>query len=161
MAFEVRRVVTGLGADGKSCVIHDGPLSELPGGTGDPAVIWRTIEFPADNRGSAETATPFDISLFADASFGILFSVAPGNVSSWHTTDTVDYVVVLKGRVRLELEAGFADLGPGDVVVDRGVKHSWLALGDEPAVMFAAVVRAVPLGTGSQFDENFAQFLKH
>jgi quercetin dioxygenase-like cupin family protein len=62
---------------------------------------------------------------------------------SWHTTATVDVDVILSGRVRLELPDGIAtELGPGDVVVQRGTAHRWVALGDEPLRMAAVMVAA-------------------
>ncbi|MGY1746117.1 cupin domain-containing protein [Blastococcus sp. SYSU D00695] len=57
---------------------------------------------------------------------------APG----FHTTPTVDYGVVLSGRVALELDDGaLTELAPGDVVVQNGTRHAWRNPGDEPAHM--------------------------
>ncbi len=50
----------------------------------------------------------------------------------WHTTDTIDYGIVLSGRVELGLDHGWVELGPGDVVVQRATRHAWKLLGDEP-----------------------------
>jgi hypothetical protein len=50
---------------------------------------------------------------------------------------------VLSGRVALELPGGHrAELGPGDVVVQRGTDHRWIPL-EEPFRM-AALMVAVP-----------------
>ena len=55
---------------------------------------------------------------------------APG----FHTTPTVDYGVVLSGRVVLELDDGVTtELAPGDVVVQNGTRHAWRNPGDEAA----------------------------
>ncbi len=160
MAFNNRRVVTGLDATGKSCVISDARLDQLPVCATDPTVIWQSDEFPASNAGHADGARAFSIDSFKSSNFWVMFSQAPGKPSAWHATDTLDYVVVLSGRVMLELETGGVELGPGDLIVDRGVTHSWCALGDQPAVMLAVVQRAAPVGDGSHFSADFAQYLK-
>ena len=46
-----------------------------------------------------------------------------------HTTDTVDYGIVLSGRIELELDDGAtAIMEAGDVVVQNGTRHAWRAL---------------------------------
>jgi mannose-6-phosphate isomerase-like protein (cupin superfamily) len=53
-----------------------------------------------------------------------------------HTTDTIDFVVVLAGDVVLELDDGIEKvLHPGDAVVQNGTRHRWRNEGTEPAVM--------------------------
>jgi hypothetical protein len=44
-----------------------------------------------------------------------------------HTTDTIDYVVVLEGEIELETGDGAdpIELSAGDVVVQGGVRHAW------------------------------------
>ena len=43
-----------------------------------------------------------------------------------HTTDSVDFDVVLFGEVVLELDDGVeAVLKPGDCVVQNGTRHAW------------------------------------
>jgi quercetin dioxygenase-like cupin family protein len=61
----------------------------------------------------------------------------------WHATATVDVDVILSGRVRLDLPDGVStELQPGDVVVQRGTNHRWVALGDEPMRMASVMVSA-------------------
>lgn len=53
-----------------------------------------------------------------------------------HTTDTVDFEVVLSGEVVLELDGGAERvLRPGDAVVQNGTRHRWSNRGAEPAVL--------------------------
>jgi quercetin dioxygenase-like cupin family protein len=43
-----------------------------------------------------------------------------------HTTDTIDFEVVLEGTVTLELDDGATvTLQPGDTVVQNGTRHRW------------------------------------
>jgi hypothetical protein len=63
MAGEVRRVVTGHTADGRSCFIHDGPAPHVyqrSPGSSIVTELWETGASPADNRGDDDpTRSPF------------------------------------------------------------------------------------------------------
>lgn len=53
-----------------------------------------------------------------------------------HTTATIDFEVVLRGQVDLELDDGAkVHLGVGDTVVQNGTRHRWSNPGTEPAVL--------------------------
>ncbi len=57
-----------------------------------------------------------------------------------HQTGTVDYVVLLAGKVTLLLDEGECDLEPFDVVVQRGTNHAWINKGAEPALLVAVMI---------------------
>ncbi len=57
-----------------------------------------------------------------------------------HTTQTIDAIIVISGRVRLLLDDDECVLGPGDVVMQRGTNHGWVAEGDETALLVAVLV---------------------
>jgi len=60
-----------------------------------------------------------------------------------HTSQTVDYGVVLSGQMRLELDDGASVLlGPGDCVVQNGTRHAWRNPGDRECVMAFVIVGA-------------------
>ncbi len=42
-----------------------------------------------------------------------------------HTTDTVDYAIVLSGEVYAVLEKGEKLLRAGDILIQRGTNHAW------------------------------------
>ena len=68
---------------------------------------------------------------------------APPSEEGWHATPTVDVDVVLRGRVLLELPDGVqTELGPGDVVIQRGTNHRWTAIGDEQFAMTTVMIDA-------------------
>ena len=68
---------------------------------------------------------------------------APPSEEGWHATPTVDVDVVLRGRVLLELPDGVqTELGPGDVVIQRGTNHRWTAIGDEQFAMATVMIDA-------------------
>jgi len=60
-----------------------------------------------------------------------------------HTTDTIDYVIVVDGEIWLELDEG--KVGPlrcGDIVVQNGTRHAWRNRGDGPATLVFVFVGA-------------------
>ena len=57
-----------------------------------------------------------------------------------HKTDTVDYIILLKGDVTLILDEEEIDLKPFDVVVQRGTNHAWVNNGTEPALLIAVLI---------------------
>jgi mannose-6-phosphate isomerase-like protein (cupin superfamily) len=67
-----------------------------------------------------------------------------------HTTDTIDFDLVLRGQVVLELDDGAERLlTVGDTVVQNGTRHRWRNPGPEPvllAVFMFGAHRAAPLG---------------
>lgn len=62
-----------------------------------------------------------------------------------HRTQTVDYIIVLKGEIYAILETGEKLLKAGDVLIQRGTNHSWSVRGTEPCIVAAILVNAKPL----------------
>ena len=64
---------------------------------------------------------------------------APG----MHTTDTVDYGIVISGEICLELDDGVEiHLRPGDCVVQNGTRHAWRNRGTVPCTMAFVMIGA-------------------
>ena len=57
-----------------------------------------------------------------------------------HKTETVDYIILLKGDVTLILDDEEIDIKPLDVVVQRGTNHAWVNNGTEPALLIAVLI---------------------
>jgi len=57
-----------------------------------------------------------------------------------HKTDTIDYIILLKGDVTLILDEEEVRLKPHDVVVQRGTNHAWVNNGAEPALLIAVLI---------------------
>ena len=61
-----------------------------------------------------------------------------------HTTDTIDFEVVLDGTIVLELGDGAeVALHPGDTIVQNGTRHRWKNVGDKPARLALFICGAV------------------
>jgi hypothetical protein len=60
-----------------------------------------------------------------------------------HTTDSIDYDVVLEGEIVLELDGGKEVLlKKHDVCVQHGTRHAWRNRSDKPATMLFVLVGA-------------------
>jgi hypothetical protein len=44
---------------------------------------------------------------------------------AYHTTDTIDYAIVLQGEIHALLDEGEKLMRPGDVLIQRGTPHAW------------------------------------
>jgi quercetin dioxygenase-like cupin family protein len=143
----VRRLVTGVDADGRSCAVVDGEPAFVfrpVGATGTTLVeLWQTggpLVAP-DQGGDPDTSYELE-----PKGRGIAFRFvelpaghAPGE-AGWHTTDTIDVDIIVSGRMELALpDEEPVELGPGDVVIQRQTHHRWRPLGDEPVRMAAAM----------------------
>lgn len=143
-----RRVVTGIDAEGRSCVLFDGPAPQFETGY-STQLVWQTLTRPADNSGTGDVAEPYRLDmLHTPGSTFAICQFAPHSPAHMHATDTIDYLVILSGRVTLVVEDGEAELGPGDLVVDRGVMHGWRNDHDEPCVAVAINLPAHPVAGG-------------
>lgn len=137
-----RRVVTGTPTiDGGAVIGVNGAMSTLTDLwlTGGPL---REIEQGGDGSAGWHLAP-----VGGGVSFRLveLVSEVPLADEGWHATNTVDIDVILSGRMRLELPDGIeTELGPGDVVVQRGTRHRWSAVGAEPVRMAAVMIAASP-----------------
>lgn len=138
-----RRVVTGLDADDRSCIIIDGPSD---------GVIWQTAETPASNSGTADQGGTFSFQFATGATKFFIAELPPGDGlfgPGMHASNTIDYIAILRGEVVLVLETGETLVRAGDVVVDRGVLHGWRCDGPDPVAMAIVMVDAAPVGPGA------------
>ena len=60
--------------------------------------------------------------------------------AAMHETDTIDYIILLKGDVSLILDEEEVKLKPHDVVVQRRTNHAWVSHGTEPALLIAVLI---------------------
>jgi mannose-6-phosphate isomerase-like protein (cupin superfamily) len=143
-----RRVVTGIGPDGRSCILYEGEVPQL----GPVAnLVWRTAAVPADNSDKEDAALPYSMDFLHDGGTNfIITEFPPGRheLAFMHATDTTDYLVVISGEITLVLEASETRCGPGTLIVDRGVIHGWRNDGTVPAVYASVTVPAKPVGKG-------------
>jgi quercetin dioxygenase-like cupin family protein len=126
-------------------VLEDTPVARshsIPGATFHE--VWNTGETPALLRAREPhepTARPLVTPPDPGGTIVRIVDLEPGARSPMHRTETVDYGIVLAGRVVLVLDDGSETaLEPGDVVVQRGTNHAWTNTGEQPARMAFVLV---------------------
>ena len=135
----LRRVVTGVDAAGRSCILFDGPAART---------IWSTDSVPADNGGVADTGGE-TINFPTDGTRFVTVEFPPGDMKRMHATDTIDYLVVISGEAVFITETGETRLRAGDVLVDRGVVHAWRNDTDQTCRIVNVLVPAKPVAKGA------------
>lgn len=114
---------------------------ELPAGIGRPP---QSMNFPGP------AGTKFGIMCFPPRSAGKLdlhgslgdgAEIMEGDNPGMHRSDTIDYEVILSGKVDIVLEDGARrTLRPGSLLVMGGVGHAWENHYDEPCFYTAVVI---------------------
>ena len=175
MIWRVRRVLTGHDADGRSTFIADGEapnVKEVPVMPGLALTdLWETTGAPASNEGDADAAeravrleppkngtilrivefppdSQWRTARSREAFKAIGAAHAPDKRSSdpmMHKTNTVDYIIVLKGEIYAVMDTGEKLLRAGDILVQRGTNHSWSVRTNEPCIVAAVLVSAKPV----------------
>ena len=171
MAATIRRVVTTETGQGHSTVLLDGPVScaaDIVEGlrlsdiwmsaAGTPflypaadLMAGRVVELSPPQSGTRVRL--FELPPDADyldrvssedllGGIGAAHQLGEAAHPGMHKTPTLDYVVVIRGRVHLVLDEAEVELGPGDCVVQGGVSHAWSNRADEPALLAAVLVAA-------------------
>ena len=140
------RIVSGLDAQGKSTVLINEDLRSDEAGA---ILAWMTTGAPADNSEipSPDVVPNFDLMHSAASTF-LLVRMPPGSETKSHATDTIDYITMISGHISFGTETGQVTLSAGDILVDRGVIHSWWNDGDEDAVYSVVALPASPVGGG-------------
>lgn len=64
---------------------------------------------------------------------------------SMHRTETLDYIICIKGEVYLMTDVDEVKMVPGDVVVIRGTNHGWSNRSAEPCLLIGVMIDARPL----------------
>lgn len=137
-----------------AALLWETPASPTLGAPGDPslsatwvppvgAVSLGFVTFPPD---SVMMSTSFDPAVAR----GEYLQMLPGLAETFemdspgmHTTDTIDYAVLLDGEMHLELDGGaMKKLAPRDVVIQNGTRHAWRNRSDKPATMLFVLIGA-------------------
>ena len=148
MSLKLRRVVTGHTADGRAKVeideIAQNVVSSRPGVSS--CVVWSSKGFPVDNDGFSDpTKTPFKTTVEGGTIFRVV-RYEPGVAPRNHRTDSIDYAVVVSGKIEMELDDGVVvTLKAGDTLVQRGTIHNWVNRGQEPCIVAFVLVSASPV----------------
>ena len=155
--------------DGPAPDVLPGVVSPLVTST----LIWRTDRAPASNAGNDDMApaglrvptaprerggTVFRITeIPPDSAFGDVSKLTMSHHGvhtteegrrrhfMFHTTETVDYAIVLDGEIWAMLDDTETLMRQGDVLVQRGTHHSWSNRSDKVCRMAFILIDAEPL----------------
>lgn len=149
----VRRVVTGVDELGRSTFLSDGPAyggdawAEVwltdprldPDAVVDPQFGTAVLEPPPGGTAFRVFEVPPD-EVMRERMAANIGRIDGLEADGFHTTRTLDYVMVLDGEITLELDTGEVSLGPGDCVVQRGTRHAWRNRTGKPVKMMAVMI---------------------
>jgi mannose-6-phosphate isomerase-like protein (cupin superfamily) len=160
-ASDIRRVVTGLDANNKAVVLFDSRMALQPGPYGLQATnLWVTDSYPLGFSFKNDTSAipvgispldngtkfrvvefpPLDPATEAKMEPGFLMKAVgpaaparglPVTHPLMHRTRSVDYAVVLSGKVDMMLDDTAVHLRPGDTIVQQATNHAWVNHGKE------------------------------
>jgi mannose-6-phosphate isomerase-like protein (cupin superfamily) len=174
----LRRIVTGHGDDGRSCIVSErtyrrgdvdvispaeepefmlaelwrleiSPETDAPDLTsGQPLVFAppaggaaiKLCVVPSESTRDYSRRKEIFAAAGADHGFGENAVRHPG----MHRTETVDFIVVISGRLFLVMDEGETLLQPGDVVIQRGTNHAWSNPDATPCLIAAIMLDAKP-----------------
>ena len=157
-----RRVVTGHDANGNATVLFDGPapnarhrksgitstmlwrtetsppeysagddwsLGEFPVAPPPGGAIFRVVDFPPENDmpDIDNAAMLAEMGLDPEQNAG-----REGVHSSLHTTQSVDFAIIMSGEIDMILDTGEVHLEAGDTFVQQATAHGYINRGSEP-----------------------------
>jgi quercetin dioxygenase-like cupin family protein len=144
----VRTLITGVDAEGRSCVVSQDALAldQLAPGFA-MGIPYATTTSPPPPR-AAGTAPLIDQGIDPGLARWMVVELGPGSQTPMHHTDTLDLQTVLSGTVDLVLDDGAHALEQGDLVVLTGVDHAWKA-GPDGCRLTAVLIGTPPPDSGA------------
>jgi mannose-6-phosphate isomerase-like protein (cupin superfamily) len=101
-------------------------------GTAPPkrGTVMRTIDIPPEAKDPEERRRN------AEATFKAIFNdlhrpPSNGLHPAYHTTDSIDYAIVLSGEIYALMDRGETLMRAGDVLIQRGTPHAWSNRGEQ------------------------------
>ena len=140
----MKTVITGVDADGKSCVVSQDEmaLDQLAPGFA-MGIRYATATSPPPARPGG-VAPLVDQGIAPGLVRWMVVDLGRDSETPMHHTDTLDLQTVLSGSVDLVLDDGAHQLEPGDLVVLTGVDHAWRG-GPDGCRLGAVLIGTPPL----------------
>ena len=128
MLTPIRRVVTGHTKEGTAIFSSDESFETVVIPTGDAAMatIWTTAMVPADCNDETDGRNREAGTTLKGGSVIRVVDMLPNASSPMHRTNSIDYGIVISGKIELELDNGvFKIVEAGGIIVQRGTIHKW------------------------------------
>ena len=152
MPLQVRRIITGHDAKGQAIVMIDEIAKNVfSGRPGANAInVWTTQGFPVNNDGTSDEGQRKAGTTLENGTIFRIIEFAPGLAARNHRTDSIDYIVVIKGEIDMELDDSVVHLKAGDVMVQRGTIHNWVNRGTESCFLAVILIAAKSVEAGGK-----------
>jgi hypothetical protein len=114
-----RTLGAGAPVDAPDTVLEHKGVLPPPGGT-----VIRVIDIPPEAADPEEQRRATDAvfkAMFADADHHQGHARHPG----MHTTDTIDYAILLQGELVAIMDEDETVMRAGDILIQRGTRHAW------------------------------------
>jgi len=128
MSNKIRRVVTGHTKDGTAVYVSDEEFETkiIPTGDAKMSLIWTEKNVPADLNDETDGRNRESGVTLNDGSVIRVVDMLPGAKSPFHRSSSIDYGIVISGKIELELDNKvIKTMGPGSIIVQRGTIHLW------------------------------------
>jgi quercetin dioxygenase-like cupin family protein len=128
MKNSIRRVVTGHSKKGEAVFISDNQYETIviPSGDAAMATIWTTNTVPADLNDETDGRERDAGTTLKGGSVIRVVDMLPNACSPMHRTNSIDYGIVISGKIELELDNEvFKTIEAGGIIVQRGTIHKW------------------------------------
>ena len=128
MSNSIRRVVTGHTSDGTAIFSSDESFETIiiPSGDAAMATIWTTATVPADCNDETDGRLRDAGTTLKGGSVIRVVDMLPNASSPLHRTSSIDYGIIISGKIELELDNQvFKTVEAGGVIVQRGTIHKW------------------------------------
>lgn len=128
MDNSIRRIVTGHTDDGTAIFVGDESYETIviPSGDAAMATIWTTATVPADCNDATDGRNRDAGTTLNGGSVIRVVDMLPNASSPFHRTNSIDYGIVISGKIELELDNQvFKTVEAGGIIVQRGTIHKW------------------------------------
>ncbi len=128
MIEKIRRVVTGHNPDGTAIFVSDNQYETVVISSGDAAMasMWTTTTVPADLNDETDGRERDAGTTLKGGSVIRIVDMLPNASSPMHRTSSIDYGIVISGKIELELDNQvFKTIEAGAIIVQRGTIHKW------------------------------------
>ncbi|EXJ96306.1 hypothetical protein A1O1_01432 [Capronia coronata CBS 617.96] len=139
----MRRIVTSHNEKGEAIISRDTQIISqiLPHGVGS-AQIWSSDSSPADVA-SSDDKGDVEAGFVSGGSIFRVVDVPPRSTGALHRSISLDYIIVQRGTVVLNLDDGSrTKVDPGGIVVQQATMHGWDNQGDEWARLLCIMLPA-------------------
>jgi hypothetical protein len=135
-----RTLGAGAPVDAPDTVMDHAGVLPPSGGT-----VIRVIDIPPESDDPEERRRATDAvfkAMFADADHHEGHARHPG----MHTTDTIDYAILLQGELVAVMDEDETVMRAGDILIQRGASHAWANRSGEIARICFVLTDAAPAG---------------